>query len=167
MQLFHLFFQQCLVLILLLKHNDAQSQGILSMRDAMLKRIERRFEYVETCSALCIACILDPRFKYHAFRSSAAKVVMVNKLRDELKMDNDDHACEQPTISTKVAATLLDQMYDALLHSSEEFHSQDGKCCNDESKQFLQESVSDRKKTDPLDWWAKNCTRYPKLARKY
>ena len=99
----------------------------------MLKSIER-FEYAETCSALCIACILDPKFKDRAFRSSAAKVVMVNKLRDELKMDNDDHACEQPTTSTKVAATSLVQMYDVLLHSSEEFYSQDGKSCNDELK---------------------------------
>ena len=105
------------VLILSLKHNHAQSRGILSMRDAMLKSIER-LEYIETCSGLCIACILDPRFKSRAVRSSATKVVMVNKLRDELKMDNDDCACEQPMTSTKVAATSLDQMYDALLHSS-------------------------------------------------
>ena len=153
------------VQILSLKHNDAQSRGILSTRDAMLKSIERRFEYVETCSALCIACILDPRFKDRTFRSSAAKVDMINKLRDELKVDIDDYACEQPTTSSKVAATLLDQMYDALLHSSEKFQSQDGESCNDELKQFLQEPVSDRKKTDPLDWWAKNCTRYPKLAK--
>jgi len=59
----------------------------------------------------------------------------------------------------------LDRFYYAILKPS--VSTSEGK---NELDQYLQEPVCDRKTTNPLDWWAGNCKRYPilaKLAKKY
>ena len=51
------------------------------MKKATLSNIEKKFENIKVCSTLDIACLLDPRYKDHAFWSLNVKSIIVNKLK--------------------------------------------------------------------------------------
>ena len=152
------------VLKLSLSDENPHSQGISTMRETMMKSIDKRFESVECCSTLGIACLLDPRYKGCPFESTAAKSDMVSELREKLKDDDDSDELvpSAPTNSSNIGGNSLDRMYAVMLQSSEASQHEDPSC---ELDRYLKESVCNRKETDVISWWATNSNRYPKLAR--
>ena len=48
------------------KHDDDDA-GIRTMKSEMLTSLECRFNHIEQIEKLCVAIILDPRFKHHFF----------------------------------------------------------------------------------------------------
>ena len=51
---------------MLTKHDDDDA-GIRTMKSEMLTSLECRFNHIEQIEKLCVATILDPRFKHHFF----------------------------------------------------------------------------------------------------
>ena len=148
-----------------LSDENPHSQGISTMRETMMKSINKRFENVECCSTLGIACLLDPRYKGCPFESTAAKSDIVSELREKLKDDDDSDELvpSAPTNSSNIGGNSLDRMYAVMLQSSEASQHEDPRTC--EPDRYLKESVCNCKETDVISWWATNSTRYPKLAR--
>ena len=76
------------VLKLSLNDENQNSQGISTLRETMMKSIEKRFDNIEHCSTLGIACLLDPRYKACPFQSTTAKSEMMNELKGKRRDDN-------------------------------------------------------------------------------
>ena len=49
------------------KQDDDDDAGIRTMKSEILTSLEWRFNYIEQIEKLCVATILDTRFKYHLF----------------------------------------------------------------------------------------------------
>ena len=108
------------VLKLSLSDENQNSQEISPMRETMIKSIEKRFDNIEHCSTLGIACLLDPRYKACPFQSTTAKSEMINELKEKLRDDNVE-IDPAPTNSSNVGGSTssLDRMYAAMFQSCE------------------------------------------------
>ena len=62
------------------KHDD--DAGIRTMKSEMLTSLECRFNYIEQIEKLCIATILDPRFKHHFFTGTETQQLIIQYLID-------------------------------------------------------------------------------------
>ena len=66
----------------MLKKNDDDA-GIRTMKSEMLTSLECRFNYIQQIEKLCVATILDPRFKHHFFTGTETQ-----KLTRQYVIDN-------------------------------------------------------------------------------
>lgn len=161
------------VLKMLLSSQGPSSHGIKTMRQEMLESLTRRFAKVEEVKCAVLACLLDPRYKAHAFSSDATLSNAKDWLKEETESLEQDHTQGEGTQSDDSSTVskrprteethkkLIDEMYDTLLGASSEV---DGSSLDGELQQYLSEPVIDRRMGKPLEWWKQNEKRFPILA---
>ncbi|XP_056100506.1 zinc finger BED domain-containing protein 4-like [Rhinichthys klamathensis goyatoka] len=163
------------VLKMLLSSQGPSSRGIKTMRQEMLESLTRRFAKVEEVKCAVLACLLDPRYKAHAFSSDTTLLHAKDWLKEETKTLEQDNTQGEETQSDDSSTVskrprteetqkkLIDEMYDTLLGatSSEVV----GFSLEGELQQYVSEPVIDRRMGKPLEWWKQNEKRFPILAR--
>ncbi len=138
----------------------------------MLESLTRRFAKVEEVKCAVLACLLDPRYKAHAFSSDTTLSNAKGWLKEETESLQQDTQCEETqsddssTLSKRPRTEenqkkLIDEMYDSMLGATSEVavSSLEG-----ELQQYLLEPVVDRRMGKPLEWWKQNEKRLPILA---
>lgn len=152
------------------------SHGIKTMRQEMLESLTRRFAKVEEVKCAVLACVLDPRYKAHAFSCDTTLSNAKEWLKEETEsLEQDDAQTKQSeetqsddssTLSKRTRAEenqkkLIDEMYNTMLGASSEVA---GPSLVGELQQYLLEPVIDRRMGKPLEWWKQNEKRFPILA---
>ncbi|KAJ8367175.1 hypothetical protein AAFF_G00324540 [Aldrovandia affinis] len=85
---------------MLLQDDEGPStKGIRTLRQAMRESLDKRFTKVEDTKIVVLACLLDPRYKSHAFSSATT----LSKAKGWLKEEED--AATQQTTREEHAAT--------------------------------------------------------------
>lgn len=69
------------------KHDD--DAGIRTMKSEMLSSLESRFNCIEQIEKLCVATILDPRFKHHFFMGTETQQLTRQYLIDNCEYNTD------------------------------------------------------------------------------
>ncbi len=141
------------VLKMLLSSQGPSSHGIKTMRQEMLESLTRRFAKVEEVKCAVLACLLDPRYKAHAFSSDTTLSNAKGWLKEETESLQQDTQCEETqsddssTLSKRPRTEenqkkLIDEMYDSMLGATSEVavSSLEG-----ELQQYLLEPVVDRR----------------------
>ena len=167
---------------MLLDVEDPNGRGIGTVRVAMRDSLLRRFSKLEETKVVVLACLLDPRFKSHAFSSDTT----LSKAKEWLKEDvhamdiaaseESSEDTEHEDVEQQAAAhggenddpgpqkkQRIDDMYQVLLGR----HAVGGPLdenLDEELHRYLREPVIDRKKGDPLQWWRQNEKRFKHLA---
>ncbi|GLD56283.1 zinc finger BED domain-containing protein 4-like protein [Lates japonicus] len=78
---------------MLLQDDEGPStKGIRTLRQAMRESLDKRFSKVEDTKTVVLACLLDPRYKSHAFSSATT----LSKVKGWLK-EEEDAATQQTT----------------------------------------------------------------------
>ncbi len=112
------------VLKMLLSSQGPSSHGIKTMRQEMLESLTRRFAKVEEVKCAVLACLLDSRYKAHAFSSDTTLSNAKGWLKEETESLQQDTQCEETqsddssTLSKRPRTEenqkkLIDEMYDS------------------------------------------------------
>ena len=149
--------------------------GVKSMKNALIAGVERRFESSETNMALSVATFLDPRFKDKAFTGgdTMAKVtstlsVMCSGTSASSSEDTPslpEHEAESSTKRQHIEPSQLSSLWDnfdsiiddaprPLVGIEAEIDAYRGEA-----------RIPMCLKSDPLDWWKANSSRFPLLAK--
>lgn len=91
----------CLTVLKMLLQDDEgpSTKGIRTLRQAMRESLDKRFSKVEDTKTVVLACLLDPRYKSHAFSSATT----LSKAKGWLK--EEEGAATQQTTREEHAAT--------------------------------------------------------------
>lgn len=91
----------CLTVLKMLLQDDEgpSTKGIRTLRQAMRESLDKRFSKVEDTKTVVLACLLDPRYKSHAFSSATT----LSKAKEWLK-EEEDAATQQTTREEHAAA---------------------------------------------------------------
>ncbi len=123
------------VLKMLLSSQGPSSHGIKTMRQEMLESLTRRFAKVEEVKCAVLACLLDPKYKAHAFSSDTTLSNAKEWLKEETESLEQDNAqttqCKETQLddsSTLLKRSrteenqkkLIDEMYDTMLGATSE-----------------------------------------------
>lgn len=174
------------VLKMLLEDKGPSTQGIRTLREVMRESLIKRFAKLEDSKNVVLACLLDPRFKSHAFSSAST----LNKAKEWLKEDVEDALQkqveteranqeeqadgEEPAAEDQASKkqrreetpchSQIDKIFSSLLgpHTGD---LSDKDSIEEELHQYLKEPVIDRRKGDPLQWWRQNEGRFKLLVK--
>ncbi|KAM8934218.1 zinc finger BED domain-containing protein 4-like [Pelodytes ibericus] len=146
------------VLKMLLQENEGSTtRGIKTLREVMKESLNKRFLKYEENINVVMACLLDPRFKHHAFSSdnvlAKAKQWLTEDMQKEVQVLERSHQ-EEP------GATSLDFLEE---HATKDTLTLPKVSLDDELHLYLKEPVINRK-GNPLEWWKENETRFKTLA---
>uniref|UniRef100_A0A3P8RUH3 BED-type domain-containing protein n=1 Tax=Amphiprion percula TaxID=161767 RepID=A0A3P8RUH3_AMPPE len=139
----------CLTVLKMLQDEGPSAKGIGTLRQVMRESLEKRFSKLEDTKPVVLACLLDPRYKSHAFSVATT----MNKAKEWLKEEVD--ASTQQTSREEHAVTDRASMEEQLASG----------CIEDELYLYLKEPVIDRRQGDPLQWWKQNEGRFKQLAK--
>ncbi|XP_053170463.1 zinc finger BED domain-containing protein 4-like [Scomber japonicus] len=154
------------VLKMCLQDDDGPStKGIKTIRQAMRESLNKRFSKAEDTKTVVLACLLDPRYKNHAFSSTTT----LSKAKGWLKEEEEDTDTQQTTVRQEEQRrehtyfrSRVNEMFNSLLapHTDDLLASS---CIEDEL--HLKEPIIDRREGDPLQWWRQNEGRFKLLAK--
>jgi len=152
------------------KHDDDDA-GIRTMKSEMLASLEHRFDEIEQIEELCVATMLDPRFKHNFFAETGTKLSARQYLIDNCGYtDNSDeppnkrprHDTTQDS-SDQASSSKVWECFTELLEESGA-SSDMGGGVEAMVDRYLSEPLIDYKKGDPLKWWQDNEKRFPLLG---
>ncbi|KAL1256427.1 hypothetical protein QQF64_011972 [Cirrhinus molitorella] len=174
------------VLKMLLEDKGPSTQGIGTLREVMRESLTKRFNKLEDSKVVVLACLLDPRYKSHAFCFAST----LNKAKEWLKEDvecglqgqaetergNQEQQADEEEPAAQDQAPKRQRREDTPCHSQIDkiFSSLFGPhtsdllvkgTIEDELNQYLKEPVIERRKGDPLQWWKQNEGRFKLLAK--
>ncbi|XP_055082260.1 zinc finger BED domain-containing protein 4-like [Periophthalmus magnuspinnatus] len=171
------------VLKMILQAECAASRGTATLRQTMLRGLERRFAKLEERKILVLATLLDPRYKCNVLSGDA--------LNNAPKWLSEEHAaclalkeeeeegggggggggeeagskqvCKQEEDEVRPGgAGLVEQIFASLLGQAPQEHRSPE--LSGQLEQYLNEPLIDRKFGDPLGWWRANTLRFDLLA---
>ena len=144
------------------------------MKSEMLTSLECRFNYIEQIEELCVATILDPRFKHHFFMGTET-----HQLTRQYLIDNCGYITgvdEPPTKgygmiiytttsggNDQASSSKIWECFTKLLEEAGAT-SDLGGGVESMVDNYLSEPLIDYKQSDPLKWWHDNERRYPFLG---
>lgn len=174
------------VLKMLLEDKGPSTQGIGMLRELMRESLTKRFSKLEDSKVVVLACLLDPRYKSHAFCCAST----LNKAKEWLKEDvegglqgqaetergnqeqqadgeepaAEDQAPKRQRREDTPCHSQIDKIFSSLFgpHTSDLLVKD---TIEDELHQYLKEPVIERRKGDPLQWWKQNEGRFKQLAK--
>uniref|UniRef100_A0A672YBA6 BED-type domain-containing protein n=1 Tax=Sphaeramia orbicularis TaxID=375764 RepID=A0A672YBA6_9TELE len=156
------------VLKMLLQDNEGPStKGIVTLRQAMRESLEKRFSKLEDTKPVVLACLLDPRYKSHAFsfEQAAAEEASVKEQAAACGTHEDDgNAHKRQRREHTFFRSRVDEMFISLLapHTDDQLPSS---CVEDKLQLYLKEPVIDRRNGDPLQWWRQNEAHFKQLSK--
>ena len=141
--------------------------------DFLLRTLNRRFDTVEDVQELCIATLLDPRFKKEGFKSPEKASRAVTWVKEQLNISshqlNEDLA--GPTNSENSRSEGLWSKFDAEVQANSQRHTGGSDTRLMEVRRYLELANSSRESTNPLEWWQSsgkpNFPHLNKMATKY
>ncbi|CAL9697568.1 unnamed protein product [Knipowitschia caucasica] len=152
--------------------------GVKTSKSTLLDAIKTRFDRIDAEPLYLFATILDPRYEDRYFTAETkekVKKMLLEKLKNQLQCDSPDESAPVPEGERTVARgnnSLLD-MYDEIIQENTEGAGQQEKMHVEVQFQtYISEATLPMKTQTltPLDFWAKNKSRFPdlaQLARKY
>uniref|UniRef100_A0A8C5LYW3 BED-type domain-containing protein n=1 Tax=Leptobrachium leishanense TaxID=445787 RepID=A0A8C5LYW3_9ANUR len=178
------------VLKMLLQDNEGpNTRGIKTFRQVMRDSLTKRFEKHEENKHVVLPCLLDPRYKNHAFSSDDVLASAIQWLREDIIIQQEvqevsaerssqeeedgtleeqaaDHPCpkRQRTETEHLHLGRIDAMFSVLLGPHGENSKSAAISLDDELNLYLKEPVLNRRSGDPLQWWKENEARYKTLA---
>ena len=154
------------------QHND---KGIQSMKDEILKSLQKRFSDITDNYSLVLATLLDPRFKDKFFSDTSERSFARGLLQEKchellLETKSDPDSCAEDTCppSPKRPQSLLWRSFSDILKETGS--------CSASSKtpsnidHYLSEPVIDFHQASCDSWWMENNRRFPllsELAQRY
>jgi len=143
--------------------------GVRGMKRAMLASLQRRFADIEETNFLCLATLLDPRFKDKSFSTATFRQDAITLLKSQYSAEVEDCQIEEP--ASKRAATenravesgsvwgclneiLMNDTSNDATHNSLE----------SEVDQYLAVPIINFKRS-PYQWWENHKHQYHVLAR--
>ena len=143
------------------KHDD--DAGIRTMKSEMLASLECRFNYIEQIEKLCVATILDPRFKHHFFTGTETQQLtrqyLIDNCRyitgvDEYPNNRTWHDNHLTTFggNSQVSSSKVCECFTELLEEAGATSDLGG---GPEAMvdKYLSEPLIDYKQGNPLKWW--------------
>ena len=155
---------------------EEDDRGIRTMKLEMIKSLKSRFAGIEDNKLLCLATLLDPRFKDKFFVNNITRVSAKDMLEEELGAgsaeesegngsgsvtESRNDSTQTPSPKRQKRDSLLAVVTDILDNSS----SRGSSTTTSELDRYLQEPVLDYKLGNPFIWWGENKARFPGLAR--
>ncbi|CAL9691328.1 unnamed protein product [Knipowitschia caucasica] len=152
--------------------------GVKTSKSTLLDAIKTRFDRIDAEPLYLFATILDPRYKDRYFTAETkekVKKMLLEKLKNQLQCDSPDESVPVPEGERTMARgnnSLLD-MYDEIIQENTEGAGRQEKMHVEVQFQtYISEATLPMKTQTltPLDFWAKNKSRFPdlaQLARKY
>ena len=154
---------------------EEYDRGIQTMKHQMVQSLKSRFAGIEDNKLLCLATLLDPRFKDKFFANNIVRASAQDMLEEELQAD----LAQMPdNISTSVAEGRNDllhtpspkrQKYNSLLAAVSNIlgssSTRGSSTTTSELDRYLQEPVLDYKVGNLFIWWNENKVRFSDLAR--
>ena len=149
--------------------------GIRGMKTELLHSLKSRFTGIEENKLLCLATILDPRFKQKFFSGNIIKATIKEMLLDEMSLLSDgsnnttDSEVEGPSGSKRLCplkSTILLDVFTEIVDDSSEDHS----ATTNEVDRYLSVPIIDFKTGDPYLWWSQHTQEFQilsTLARRY
>ena len=149
-----------------LEKNENDS-GIRTTKGELLKSLKSRFAGIEEREELCLATLLDPRFKDKFFSGNIIRATVKEILVDKMSslVTTSENAAEelgpsQPKRTCPLKSTvLLDVILEIITDSNSDTLS-----TTTEVETFLSESLLDYKTGNPYTWWGQNKKRFPMLS---
>ncbi|XP_040264744.1 LOW QUALITY PROTEIN: zinc finger BED domain-containing protein 4-like [Bufo bufo] len=158
------------VLKMLLQENEGPTtRGIKTLREVMKESLNKRFLKYEENINVVLACLLDPRFKHHAFSSDNVLSKAKEWLTEDMQKEVDDATetykfPKRKHMEKRLKHGQIDAMFSVLLGPHVEDSLTIPKIClDDELHLYLKEPVINRK-DNPLEWWKENEARFKTLA---
>ena len=149
-----------------LEKNDNDS-GIRTMKGELLKSLKCHFAGIEERKELCLATLLDPRFKDKFFSGNIIRATVKEILVDEMSslVTTSENAAEeldpsQPMRTCPLKYTVLLDVISEIITDS----NSDTPSTTTEVEKFLSESLLDYKTGNPYTWWGQNKKRFPMLS---
>ncbi|XP_055022703.1 zinc finger BED domain-containing protein 4-like [Boleophthalmus pectinirostris] len=165
------------VLKMILQAECAATRGTATLRQTMLRGLERRFAKLEERKILVLATLLDPRYKCNVLSGDALnnapkwlseEHAACSALKEEEGEGAGEEAgtkqvCKQEEEEVRPGgAGLVEQIFASLLGQAPQEHRSPE--LSGQLEQYLNEPLIDRKFGDPLGWWRANTLRFDLLA---
>ncbi|XP_040271834.1 LOW QUALITY PROTEIN: zinc finger BED domain-containing protein 4-like [Bufo bufo] len=158
------------VLKMLLQENEGPTtRGIKTLREVMKESLNKRFLKYEENINVVLACLLDPRFKHHAFSSDNVLSKAKEWLTEDMQKEVDDATetykfPKRKQMEKRLKHGQIDAMFSVLLGP----HVEDSLTIQKSALMmrlhlYLKEPVINRK-DNPLEWWKENEARFKTLA---
>ncbi|XP_051800344.1 zinc finger BED domain-containing protein 4-like [Acanthochromis polyacanthus] len=164
-----------LTVLKMLFQNDEgpNTRGIRTLRQTMRESLDKRFSKIKDTKIVVLACLLDPRYKSHAFSSATTLSKAKRWLQEEdastQETTQSEHAATEGSSKEEQCAATETQENEPPQKSNKEYTYLTAvasmRCsllCWD---LYLKEPVIDRRKEDPLQWWKRNEGRFKILAK--
>ncbi|XP_029966352.1 zinc finger BED domain-containing protein 4-like [Salarias fasciatus] len=115
------------VLKMLLQDDGASTKGIGTLREAMRESLIKRFSKLEDLKPVVLACLLDPRYKNHAFSSAITLSKAKEWLKEEVESATKQSTQEEHDVTeeTSVKATAAEVVNDEEQAPAEESGTQE------------------------------------------
>ncbi len=138
-------------------------RGVQTMKTEMKSSLTRRFHNIEQNDKLSIATLLDPRFKDKFYSSPAVKTHVTSSVRALTNSSQSDQSlsvelCEPPP---KRPCTEMWKMFNEILEENQNESS----CYRDELDTYLVEPLVTFGRSNGLQWWSENLSKFPTLAQ--
>ena len=137
------------------------------MKGELLKSLKSRFAGIEEREELCLATLLDPRFKDKFFSGNIIRATVKEILVDKMSslVTTSENAAEelgpsQPKRTCPLKSTVLLDVISEIITDS----NSDTPSTTTEVEKFLSESLLDYKTGNPYTWWGQNKKRFPMLS---
>lgn len=155
-----------------LQNYDDENNDIMQMKNLIENDIKSRFD-LQHNKLFTLATLLDPRYKQQFFDSQELITVRSQFLLEALKnsisddeSDSDEHQPPNSGIDDTETATHRNfwQCYHELASRKVENVQDDKSSAAHELHSYFASPVINRN-NDPFEWWARNKSRYPEMAR--